>query len=190
VPASQMFCRTIRALLPAAIFGSDDGMVFDSTSTSRGEIVRTTIPLSQPSNLGTVQSLVAHDPLPSTSSPSPALALPFFLRLALPFFLRLALKTDLRRLTLPLPLLPSCRGLVILPATALACRTKSTDARGSTLLLGPASEKEVCRFHLFPSRGIEQSQRHLSISLVQLRKSELMLVHISTSDEVAYTSPI
>lgn len=91
----QMFCRAIRALLLAAIFGSDGGMV----STSENNY-----PLSQPSsNLGTrdmrsLVELVAHDAPPSTSSPSPALALPFFLRLAL--------KTDLRRLTLPLPLPP------------------------------------------------------------------------------------
>lgn len=92
-----------------------------------------------------MQSLVAHDPLPSTSSPSPALALPFFLRLAL--------KTDLRRFLLPLPLAPSCRGLVILPATALARRPSRPMPEGSNLSLGSASENEFGRVHLFPAES-------------------------------------
>jgi hypothetical protein len=129
-------------------------------------------PLSQSSsNLGTgnprSSSHMILLPPPCTSSPSPALALPFFLRLAL--------KTDLRRLTLPLPLAPSCRGLVILPATALACKPSRPLPEGSNLFLGSASEKEFYQFHLFRVAKPSSEQGHLAIPLVQLRPLGLML---------------
>jgi hypothetical protein len=63
---------------------------------------------------------------------------------------------------------------------------------GSNLFFGSASENEVCRFHLFPSRGIEQraANRHLSISPVQLRRFGFVLPHISTPNDLDHISPI